>query len=176
MSRSPVLVIAGCTATGKTAAALHLARALGGELVGADSVQVYRGFDIGSAKPTPNELADTTHHLIDVLDPNQTIDAMAYAAQADRAIEAIAGRGNLPIVVGGTGLWLRALVRGLVDVPLPDPAIRGALRGRSGGGGFARPPRTPDDDRPAGRRSHPSERHPAHRPSTGGPSRRPVAR
>ncbi|MAQ14483.1 MAG: tRNA (adenosine(37)-N6)-dimethylallyltransferase MiaA [Sandaracinus sp.] len=123
----PVLVVAGPTAAGKTGAALALARHLGGELVGADSVQVYRGFDIGSAKPSAAELGEIPHHLIDVLDPTEAIDAMAYAERADAAIEGIAARGRVPIVVGGTGLWIRALIRGLVDVPLPDPAIRGAL-------------------------------------------------
>ncbi|HJL05468.1 MAG TPA: tRNA (adenosine(37)-N6)-dimethylallyltransferase MiaA [Polyangiaceae bacterium LLY-WYZ-15_(1-7)] len=127
MSRPPLLVLAGPTASGKTAAGLHLARRLGGELVGADSVQVYRGFDIGSAKPSVEELGGIPHHLLDVLDPDESIDAMGFARLADRAIEAIAARDRVPIVVGGTGLWIRALVRGLVDVPPPDPAIRGRL-------------------------------------------------
>ncbi|MEO0321433.1 MAG: tRNA (adenosine(37)-N6)-dimethylallyltransferase MiaA [Myxococcota bacterium] len=123
----PLLVLAGPTGSGKTAAALVLARRIGGELVGADSVQVYRGFDIGSAKPTPRELGSVTHHLIDVCDPPEAIDAAAYARRADAAVRDIAARGRVPLVVGGTGLWLRALVRGLVDLPAPDPAIRGAL-------------------------------------------------
>jgi len=122
-----LLVVAGPTASGKTAAGLHLAREIGGELVGADSVQVYRGFDIGSAKPTAEELDGVPHHLIDVIDPDEAIDAMMYAHLADACIAETARRGKVPIVVGGTGLWLRALVRGLVDVPPPDPAIRGAL-------------------------------------------------
>ena len=124
---TPLIVIAGPTATGKTAVALELARQLDGELVGADSVQVYRGFDIGSAKPTAAELGGVPHHLIDCLDPDESIDAMGFAGLADAAIEGVAERGKRPIVVGGTGLWIRALVRGLVDVPLPDPEIRGAL-------------------------------------------------
>ncbi len=123
----PIVVIAGSTATGKTAAAIEIARQLGGELVGADSVQVYRGFDIGSAKPSAAELGGVSHHLIDVFDPNQEVDAMAYAALGDAAIRDIAGRGHLPIVVGGTGLWIRALIRGLVDVPAVDPVIRKRL-------------------------------------------------
>lgn len=120
-------MIAGPTATGKTAVALQLARLLDGELVGADSVQVYRGFDVGSAKPSAEELGGVPHHLIDCLDPDEAVDAMGFAALADAAITGIVGRGKQPIVVGGTGLWIRALVRGLVDVPLPDPEIRGAL-------------------------------------------------
>ncbi|MBT8451479.1 MAG: tRNA (adenosine(37)-N6)-dimethylallyltransferase MiaA [Deltaproteobacteria bacterium] len=126
-SLSTILVIAGATATGKTGAAIELARRFDGELVGADSVQVYRGFDIGSAKPTAQELEGVQHHLIDVFDPDQDVDAAAYADRADLAIREIRGRGHLPIVVGGTGLWIRALVRGLVDVPAVDPAIRRRL-------------------------------------------------
>ncbi len=127
MKSAPLLVIAGPTATGKTAAAIALAEKLGGELVGADSVQVYRGFDIGSAKPTATELGAIDHHLIDVIDPDGEIDAAAYANLADVAIEDIHARGRLPIVVGGTGLWIRALVRGLVDAPPVDPALRKRL-------------------------------------------------
>jgi len=123
----PLLVIAGPTATGKTATAIGLARHFGGELVGADSVQVYRGFDIGSAKPSPQELDGTRHHLLDVLDPDQDVDAVAYANLADAAIRDIGARGRLPIVVGGTGLWIRALVRGLVDVPPVDQDVRRRL-------------------------------------------------
>jgi len=126
-SLEPILVIAGPTATGKTGAAIELARHFGGELVGADSVQVYRGFDIGSAKPTVAELGGVSHHLIDVFDPNEEVDAVAYADLADVAIREISERGHLPIVVGGTGLWIRALVRGLVDVPSVDPEIRQRL-------------------------------------------------
>lgn len=124
---APLLVIAGPTATGKTATAIGLARHFGGELVGADSVQVYRGFDIGSAKPSPQELDGTRHHLLDVLNPDQDVDAVAYANLADAAIRDIGARGRLPIVVGGTGLWIRALVRGLVEVPQVDPDIRRRL-------------------------------------------------
>ncbi len=125
--RPKILVIAGPTASGKTSVAVELARRYGGELVGGDSVQVYRGFDIGSAKPTTAELGTIPHHLIDVIEPTESIDAAGFAAHADRAIEAISARGHLPIVVGGTGLWLRALLRGLVELPLPDMAIRARL-------------------------------------------------
>jgi tRNA dimethylallyltransferase len=121
------LVIAGPTASGKTGAALELARRLGGELIGADSVQVYRGFDIGSAKPTAAELGAVPHHLIDVIDPSEEIDAADYARRADAAIAEIRARGSLPIVVGGTGLWIRALVRGLVDLPPVDADVRRRL-------------------------------------------------
>jgi tRNA dimethylallyltransferase len=127
VTRPSIVVVAGTTASGKTALALSLARATGAELVGADSVQVYRGFDIGSAKPTSAELGGVRHHLLDVIDPDEAIDAARFAAMADEAIDDIARRGARAIVVGGTGLWLRALVRGLVQLPTPDPAIRGAL-------------------------------------------------
>lgn len=123
----PILVVAGATGTGKTSVAIELARHFGGELVGADSVQVYRGFDIGAAKPTGSELGDVRHHLIDVFDPDQDVDAMTFAKLADTAIGEIRGRGHLPIIVGGTGLWIRALVRGLVAVPPVDPVLRSRL-------------------------------------------------
>jgi tRNA dimethylallyltransferase len=123
----PLLVIAGPTATGKTAAAIDVARHFDGELVGADSVQVYRGFDIGSAKPGENELGGLAHHLLDVLDPDQDVDAVAYANLADAVIRDVRNRQRLPVVVGGTGLWIRALVRGLVDVPPVDQDVRQRL-------------------------------------------------
>lgn len=126
-ARAPIVVIAGMTGAGKTDLALALARRLDAELVGADSVQVYRGFDIGSAKPTKDELRGIAHHLIDVVDPDEAIDAARYAELADAAIADVARRGRVPIVVGGTGLWLRALLRGLVALPAPDPKIRGEL-------------------------------------------------
>lgn len=132
-ARPRVLVVAGTTASGKTACGVELAHRLsshgtaGGELIGADSVQVYRGFDVGSAKPTAAELRGVPHHLIDVVDPDEAIDAARFAELADRAIAEVAGRDRVPIVVGGTGLWLRALLRGLVDLPPPDPAIRARL-------------------------------------------------
>lgn len=122
-----LLIIAGPTASGKTALALELAERYGGEIVGADSVQVYRGFDIGSAKPTKEELRGIHHGMIDVIDPDEAMDAMRFAELADEEIAAIEGRGKRPIVAGGTGLWIRALLRGLVDLPRPDPSIRGAF-------------------------------------------------
>lgn len=122
-----LLVITGPTASGKTFAAVELASRLGGELVGADSVQVYRGFDIGSSKPTAQELAGVPHHLLDVCEPTEELDAAGFARLADRAIADVRARGKLPIVVGGSGLWLRALLRGLVQLPAVDPALRATL-------------------------------------------------
>lgn len=121
------LVIAGPTASGKTGAALALAERLGGEIVGADSVQVYRGFDIGSAKPTPEERARVPHHLIDVVDPGHDYSAAEYAAAARAVVHSIAARGRVPIVTGGTGLYLRALFEGLMPAPGKDALRRAEL-------------------------------------------------
>ncbi|HKU41555.1 MAG TPA: tRNA (adenosine(37)-N6)-dimethylallyltransferase MiaA [Polyangiales bacterium] len=122
-----IVVVSGPTGVGKTAVAIQLARELGGELIGADSVQVYRGFDIGASKPTAAELGGVVHHLLDVREPNHPLDAASYAALADAAIADVSARGRVPIVVGGTGLWLRALLRGLVEVPPVDAALRAEL-------------------------------------------------
>ena len=126
-ARPPILVLAGPTACGKTERAVDLALRLDAELIAADSVQIYCDFDIGSAKPREDELRGVPHHLISVLHPAQSIDAVAYAKRADEAIAEVAARGKLPLVVGGTGLWIRALLQGLVELPAPDPQIRRAL-------------------------------------------------
>jgi tRNA dimethylallyltransferase len=125
--KGPLLVIAGPTASGKTRAALTLAERFPIEVISADSVQVYRGFDIGSAKPSPAERALLPHHIIDVLDPEDAMDAGEYARLAQAAIADVRARGKLPVVVGGTGLWLRSLLRGLVTLPPVDPALRASL-------------------------------------------------
>lgn len=122
-----IITVVGPTATGKTALAVELCHQLGGEIVGADSVQVYRHCDIGSGKPTADELQGIPHHLLDVLDPDQPIDAATFATLADKAIAQTVARGKHPIVVGGTGLWLRALLQGLVDLPPVDPELRQTL-------------------------------------------------
>ena len=122
-----LLVVAGPTASGKTALAIALARRLGGEIVNADSQQVYRGLDVGTAKPTAEERAAAPHHLVDVVAPGEGMDAARFVALADAAIADVAGRGRLPIVAGGTGLYLRALLHGVVEAPGRDPALRAAL-------------------------------------------------
>ena len=122
-----ILCIAGPTASGKTSLAIELARRLGGEVVSADSQQVYRGLDAGTAKPTAAERAAVPHHLLDVADPGEGMDAARWAALADAAIGGIAARGRLPIVAGGTGLYLRALLHGVADAPGRDPVLRARL-------------------------------------------------
>lgn len=112
-----ILVICGPTASGKSELALRLAGVLGGEIINADSMQVYRGMDIGTAKPTADERARIPHHLIDIADPDQPFSAADFAEAADAAIAGITARGRRAIVTGGTGLYIRALLKGLVDSP-----------------------------------------------------------
>ena len=112
-------------ASGKSDLALRWAEARGGEIIGADSVQVYRHFDVGSGKPSPPDRERVRHHLVDVADPLEPLDAASYAAQASEAVSDVRRRGKFPIVCGGTFLWVRALLYGLSSVPPADPAIRG---------------------------------------------------
>lgn len=129
MSGRRLLVLSGPTASGKSAAAMALARRLPLEIVSADSVQVYRGMDIGTAKPTPMERREVPHHLIDVADPDEPYSAGRFVRDAVEAIRDIRSRGRFPILVGGTGMYLRALIRGLDPLP-SDPRIREGLRVR----------------------------------------------
>lgn len=122
-----ILVICGPTASGKSELALRLARELDGEIVNADSMQVYRGMDIGTAKPTPLERAEIRHHLIDVVAPDRLFSAADFADAAGAAISDITGRGKRVIVIGGTGLYIRALLKGLVESPSGAGEIRHAL-------------------------------------------------
>ncbi len=124
----PLLAIVGPTAVGKTALAIALARALGGEIVSADSRQVYRGMDIGTAKPSAAERAAAPHYLIDVVDPDEEFSLARYQDLAAAAIAAIAARGRLPLLVGGTGQYLAALLEGW-HIPriAPQPELRAAL-------------------------------------------------
>jgi tRNA dimethylallyltransferase len=123
-----LLVVVGPTASGKTELAIRLAERFGGEIVSADSVQIYREFDVGSGKPTAAERARAPHHLIDALDPLEAIDARQYAARADAVIADVRRRGRAPIVCGGTFLWIKALVWGLSPGPPADPAVRARHR------------------------------------------------
>jgi tRNA dimethylallyltransferase len=123
-----LVVLLGPTASGKTALSLHLAERFGGEIVSCDSVAVYRGMDLGSAKPTAAERARVSHHLLDVASPEHAYTAGDYSRDARAAIAAIAARGRLPIVTGGSGLYLRALLDGLFAGPQRSELLRARLR------------------------------------------------
>lgn len=122
-----ILVIGGPTATGKTAYAVEIAEAIGGEIINADSMQVYRGLDAGTAKPTAEELKRVPFHLVDVADPQTPFNAGAFVELADRAIKDIVGRNRPVIVCGGTGMYIRSLIHGLIEVPPPDLKLREKL-------------------------------------------------
>jgi tRNA dimethylallyltransferase len=122
-----VIAIVGPTCTGKSTLSLELAEMFGGELINADSMQVYRHFDIGTAKPDAASLKKRRHHLIDIVDAHEEFNAAIFRQKADEAITEIRARGNLPILVGGTGLYLRALAYGLFSAPT-DKAMREELR------------------------------------------------
>lgn len=121
-------MIAGPTGVGKSRVAMALAAQIGGEIVNYDSVQVYRGFDIGSAKPPAEDLEAVPHHMIDVVDADEPFDAAEFATRARRVCEEIERRGRRPILVGGTGFYLRALLSGLPELPGRDEAIRARIR------------------------------------------------
>ncbi len=128
MAEDMVLVLVGPTAVGKTETSLLLARVLGGEIVSADSRQVYRGMDIGTAKVTPQERAAIPHHLIDIRNPDETISLGEYKRLAETAINRILARGRIPMLVGGTGQYVRAVIEGwqVPQVP-PQPELRRSL-------------------------------------------------
>ncbi len=125
--RTPVVLIKGPTAAGKSGLALRLAEALAGEIVSVDACQVYRGLDLGTAKPTREERARVPHHLIDIREPDRPYSAADFLADAHAAIEDIARRGRLPLLVGGTMLYFRALQEGLSPLPPADPGLRARL-------------------------------------------------
>jgi tRNA dimethylallyltransferase len=124
----PVVIICGPTGVGKTRLAAKLAPWLPVEVVSADSRQLYRGMDIGTGKPTREEREAVPHHLLDLVNPDEPYHAARFLSDAEQAISAISQRGSLPLVVGGTGLYIRALLRGLVPAPPADPRVREALR------------------------------------------------
>src|SRR5690606_26076366 len=131
----PCLALAGPTASGKTGAALQLAERLAGRravgIVSADSALVYRGMDIGTAKPTPAERAAVPHHLIDIRDPGEPYSAAAFVQDAARLIAEIRARGALPLLVGGTMLYFKALFDGIDDMPAAEPAVRARLEAQA---------------------------------------------
>jgi tRNA dimethylallyltransferase len=122
------IVLVGPTGTGKSEVAAALAERIGGEIVGCDALQVYRGLDAATAKPTPTLRARAPHHLLDVAAPTTDYSLADYVREADRAIEGIVGRGHVPNVAGGTGLYLRGLLRGVIPAPPRDTALRERLR------------------------------------------------
>lgn len=124
---SSVVLLAGPTAVGKSAVALRLAERLGGEIVSADSMQVYRGLDLGTAKPSPADRARVPHHLLDVVELTERFDAARFVRLARCAVADIQSRGRVPIFCGGTGLYFKAFVEGLGDAPPADPALRAEL-------------------------------------------------
>lgn len=126
-----LVVILGPTASGKTALSLAIAKEFDGEIVNCDSVAMYRDFDIGTAKPNPAERAQAPHHLFDFVDPTQDVTAGEYGRQARGVLEEIRTRNRLPIVVGGTGLYLRALLEGLFAGPARSEELRERLRERA---------------------------------------------
>ena len=124
----PTLCLAGPTASGKTAAALAIAARYPAEIISVDSALVYRGMDIGTAKPSADELARVPHHLINIRDPLQAYSAAEFATDAKRLMTEIAGRGKLPLLVGGTMLYVKALMdNGLDPMPAADPHVRAQI-------------------------------------------------
>ena len=155
-ARQRVIVILGPTAGGKSDLAMELARRLGGELVSADSMQVYRGMDIGTAKPTPSERAEVPHHAIDLVDAREEGFTVAkWLRIADEAVAGIQSRGRVPIVVGGTNLYIRAFLEGLDEAPAADAAFRAELEREDSAALHARLAAT---DPAAAARLHPNDR------------------
>ncbi|MBS1840782.1 MAG: tRNA (adenosine(37)-N6)-dimethylallyltransferase MiaA [Acidobacteria bacterium] len=128
VSDSPLVVIVGPTASGKSALGVALAKQFGGEIVACDSTQLYRGFDIGTAKPSLAEREGIAHHLLDVLNPDEPSTAGGYRELAEAVLGDLKSRGKLPIFTVGTGLYLRALLEGLADLPQRSEEIRERLR------------------------------------------------
>ena len=131
MSAPRTLILAGPTASGKTALALALAEHLPIEIISVDSALIYRGMDIGTAKPSRHELAAVHHHLIDILDPRESYNAARFVADAQRLMADIHQRGKLPLLVGGTLLYIKALIDGLDDIPAARPDVRAMLDERA---------------------------------------------
>ena len=125
-----MVTVCGPTGSGKSALALDLAERFNGEIVNCDSLQLYRGFDIGTAKTPPSQRRGVPHHLFDVLEPQQGYSAGEYARQARAVIAEVAARGRLPVIVGGTGFYLRALLAGLPALPGRDERLRARLLGK----------------------------------------------
>jgi len=126
--KSKILVVCGPTGIGKTALGIEIAGRFKGEIISADSMQIYRHMDIGTAKPSKGERDQIPHHLIDIIDPDRPFDAVQYAATAGQMIADLERKGRLPFIVGGTGLYIKALVHGLFQEKTSDPSIRAELK------------------------------------------------
>ncbi|MBE2291289.1 MAG: tRNA (adenosine(37)-N6)-dimethylallyltransferase MiaA [Xanthomonadales bacterium] len=135
-TRPLAIAVMGPTASGKTAFAIELAQRCGGEIVSVDSALVYRGLDIGAAKPDATERAGVPHHLIDVREPWQPYSAAEFAQDARSVIAGILARGRLPVLAGGTGLYFRALLHGLAPMPEADPALREVIAAEAAARGW----------------------------------------
>src|SRR5260370_14055750 len=144
-------ILAGRTASGKSELALTLAKRLNAEILSADSQQVYRHFDIATAKPSPQVLAEVPHHLISVVEPMAQFSAADFQRLADLAIANIASRGRPILVVGGTGLYLRVLLRGMISAPGADRSLRLRLQGAARGQGRRTPTPRPTRSDPEAR-------------------------
>lgn len=130
-SLAPAILLIGPTASGKTGLAVRLVRAFPLEIISVDSAQIYRGMDIGTAKPDQSTLAEAPHHLLDVLDPEQRYSAAQFRADALALMAEIRARGRMPLLVGGTMLYFRALTEGLAELPAADPAVRDELEAQA---------------------------------------------
>jgi len=130
------ILVLGPTASGKTAVALALARRFPAEIVSVDSAQVYRGMDVGTAKPDATSRAAVPHHLVDVVDPTESYSAGRFRDDATRLVAEIHARGRVPILAGGTMLYFRALTQGLSDLPPADPAVRARIDARAARSGW----------------------------------------
>jgi tRNA dimethylallyltransferase len=133
----PVLFIVGPTAVGKSSLALDLAQALGGEIISADSMQIYRGMDVGTAKPSIEDRSLVPHHIIDLKEPSEEFSAFDFCEHALNALRDIHGRGLIPILCGGTGFYIRALLNGLSPQPIRSDDIRESLLNRVAAEGLA---------------------------------------
>lgn len=155
-----LIIVCGPTGVGKTSFSIGLARRFGGEIVGADSVQIYRHMDIGTAKPTAEERARIVHHLVDMIDPDENFDAEQYRDLARRKVAELTDRGVLPFVVGGTGFYIKALTAGLFRTVQADPDVRKRLNEEAEALGSQRlHDRLKKIDPQAAERVHPNDRY-----------------
>ena len=154
----PILIITGQTASGKERLAVEIARRLGGEIISADSMKVYRGMDIGTAKASADQRQAVPHHLLDIADPGETFSAARWVRLADTCIAEVHARSGVPIVSGGTPLYLKALLEGLFEGPPADPSIRARLRADAlARGTHALHARLAEADPAAAARIHPND-------------------